>query len=151
MSILYPCNRNFTTFIFKVYEMYLKLRFLVVQKLCPQKYPLLQTSTIPLPRIPYSGKVWWVESLANLANCLQFAKLKPSKVVPTINNPSMIYSFAKLFSAKHLKRANSPNILPAKLSHYMIFHIHSLTSTTIIVTKLARPDTGITDKTETHV
>ena len=37
--------------------------------------------------VPYSGKVWWVESLANLVNCLQFAKLKPSKVVVTINNP----------------------------------------------------------------
>ena len=30
-------------------------------------------------------------------------------------------------------------------------HIHSLTSTNIIVTKLARPDTGITDKTEIYV
>ena len=37
--------------------------------------------------IPYSGKVWRVESLANLVNCLQFAKLKPSKVVVTINKP----------------------------------------------------------------
>ena len=26
--------------------------------------------------IPYSEKVWRVESLANLVNCLQFAKLK---------------------------------------------------------------------------
>ena len=37
--------------------------------------------------IPYSGKVWLVESLANLANRLQFAKLKPSKLVVTIDNP----------------------------------------------------------------
>ena len=34
-----------------------------------------------------SGKVWQVESLANLANCLQFVKLKPSKLVVIINNP----------------------------------------------------------------
>ena len=34
--------------------------------------------------IPYSGKVWQIESLANLVNHLQFAKLKPSKVVVTI-------------------------------------------------------------------
>ena len=67
-----------------------------------------------------SGKVWQVESLANLANRLQFAKLKPSKLVLTINDPLVIHSFAKLFSTKHLKRANSPNILPAKLSHYMV-------------------------------
>ena len=37
--------------------------------------------------IPYSGKVWQVESLVNLANRLQFANLKPFKVVITINNP----------------------------------------------------------------
>ena len=36
--------------------------------------------------IPYSGKVWLVESLANLANHLQFTKLKPSKLVATISN-----------------------------------------------------------------
>ena len=36
--------------------------------------------------VPYSGIVWWVESLANLVNHLQFAKLKPSKVVVTIKN-----------------------------------------------------------------
>ena len=36
--------------------------------------------------IPYSGKVWRGESLANLANCRQFAKLKPSKLIPTIDN-----------------------------------------------------------------
>ena len=37
-------------------------------------------------QISYSRKVWWVESLANLVNHLQFAKLKPSKVLVTINN-----------------------------------------------------------------
>ena len=37
--------------------------------------------------IPYSGKVWQGESLANLANHLRFAKLKPSKLVVTIDNP----------------------------------------------------------------
>ena len=60
--------------------------------------------------IPYSGNVWWVESLANLVNRLQFAKLKPFEVVVTIN---------KLL-ADLLKRANLPNILPAKLSHYTV-------------------------------
>ena len=37
--------------------------------------------------IPYSGKVWRRESLANLANRRRFAKLKPSKLIPTIDNP----------------------------------------------------------------
>ena len=75
----------------------------------------MHTHTITI--IPYSRKVWWVESLANH---LRFAKLKPSKVVVTFNNPLVIYSFAKLFSTKHFKIMNSPNILPAKLSHYTV-------------------------------
>ena len=62
--------------------------------------------------IPYSGKVWWVESLVNLVNRQQFAKLKPSKVVVTINNLLADRSFAKLFPTKCLKRVNSPNIYP---------------------------------------
>ena len=37
--------------------------------------------------LSYSGKVWQVEGLVNLVNRLRFAKLKPSKVVVTINNP----------------------------------------------------------------
>ena len=45
------------------------------------KYVCMYTS------IPYSGKVWQVESLVNLTNCLQFTKLKPSKPIVTINNP----------------------------------------------------------------
>ena len=36
--------------------------------------------------IPYSGKVWRGESLANLVNRRRFAKLKPSKLIPTIDN-----------------------------------------------------------------
>ena len=36
--------------------------------------------------VPYSRKVWRGESLVNLANLPQFAKLKPSKLVFTINN-----------------------------------------------------------------
>ena len=36
--------------------------------------------------IPYSLKAWQVESLANMANRLQFAKLKPSKLVVLMNN-----------------------------------------------------------------
>ena len=36
--------------------------------------------------IPYSGKVWRGESLANLVNHPRFVKLTPSKLVFTINN-----------------------------------------------------------------
>ena len=37
-------------------------------------------------KLPYSGNVWRGESLTNLANRPCFAKLKPSKLVITINN-----------------------------------------------------------------
>ena len=40
-----------------------------------------------MKQILYSRKVWRGESLANLANCLRFAKLKPSKLIVTIDNP----------------------------------------------------------------
>ena len=36
--------------------------------------------------IPYSQKAWRVESLANMANHLQFAILKPLKLVVSMNN-----------------------------------------------------------------
>ena len=70
--------------------------------------------------IPYSGKVWRVENLANLTNRLRFAKLK---LVVTINMLWLIYSFAKCFSAKRLKRVNLPNIHSAKLYRYIVLKI----------------------------
>ena len=39
-----------------------------------------------ITNIPYSGKGWRGESLANLANRPRFAKLKPFKLALTINN-----------------------------------------------------------------
>ena len=67
--------------------------------------------------IPFSRKVWWVESLANLVNRLRFIKLKPSKLVVTISNP-----LADLFICQTFfwKRINSPNTLLAKLSLYAV-------------------------------
>ena len=76
--------------------------------------------------IPYSGRDWQVESLANMANHLQFAKLKASKVVVTINNPLADLFIHQTFSAKCLKRVNSPNILPAKLSRYTVYNREDL-------------------------
>ena len=73
--------------------------------------------------IPYSGKVWQVETLANLANYLQFTKLKPLKVAITINKPLADLFIRQTFSIKCLKRVNSPNILPAKLSHYVYVNL----------------------------
>ena len=36
--------------------------------------------------VPYTGNVWQEESLANLMNHQRFGKLKPSKLVATIDN-----------------------------------------------------------------
>ena len=71
--------------------------------------------------LPYSGKVWRGESLAKLANRMRFAKLKPSKLVVTIDNPLADLFIRQTFSAKRLKRVDSPNILPAKLSRYTVY------------------------------
>ena len=62
--------------------------------------------------LPYSGKVWWAESWANLVNCLQIAKLKPSKLVAIYDNPLADLFIHQLFPAKCLKRVNAPNIFP---------------------------------------
>ena len=55
--------------------------------------------------ILYSGKVWRVESLVNLASCLQFAKLKPSKLVVTINNPLAELFIHRTFFCQKLEKS----------------------------------------------
>ena len=67
--------------------------------------------------IPNSGKVWRGESLANLANRLRFTKLKPSKLIVTIDNPMADLFIRQTFFRQTL---DSPNILPAKLSRYTV-------------------------------
>ena len=71
--------------------------------------------------IPYSGKVWQGESLTNLANHLRFAKLKPSKLVVTIDNPLADLLIRQTFFRQTLEKVDSPNILPAKLSRYTVY------------------------------
>ena len=48
-------------------------------------FSTLNNHTQYLLVLPYSGKVWWGESLTNLVNRPRFAKLKLSKLVITIN------------------------------------------------------------------
>ena len=55
--------------------------------------------------IPYSGKVWRGESLANLANCRRFAKLKPSKLIATIDNPLADLFIRQTFFRQTLKNS----------------------------------------------
>ena len=56
-------------------------------------------------KIVYSGKVWHAESLANLANHLQFAKLKPSKLVVTIDNPLADLFIRQTFFCQTLEKS----------------------------------------------
>ena len=58
--------------------------------------------------------------MANLANRLRFAKLKPSKLVVTIDNPLADLLIRQTFFRQTL---DSPNILPAKLSRYTVLEI----------------------------
>ena len=75
---------------------------------------ILYISTVVVLCILYSGKVWRVESLANLVDHLRFTKLKPFKLVVTINNS--LFDLFICQTGKHLKRENLLNLLPAKLS-----------------------------------
>ena len=71
--------------------------------------------------IPYSGKVWRGESLANLANRLRFAKLKPSKLVVTIDNP-----LADLFIRQTFFRQTLEKSRFAKHSARQTFPLYSI-------------------------
>ena len=78
----------------------------------------------------YSEKAWQVESLANLVNCLRFAKLKPSKLVVTINNPLADLFICQTISRQMLEKSKfATNILPTKLSCYMVAVIKTSSST----------------------
>ena len=62
----------------------------------------------------YTGKVWWVEILANLANCLQFAKLKPSKLVVTIDNPLADLLIRQTFFCQMLEKSKFTKHFPCQ-------------------------------------
>ena len=70
--------------------------------------------------IPYSGKVWRGESLANLANRLRFAKLKPSKLIVTIDNPLPDLFIRQTFFCQTLENSRFAKHSATKLSHYTI-------------------------------
>ena len=67
----------------------------------------------------YSGKVWRGESLANLVNGLRFAKLKPSKLIVTIDNP-----LADLFIRQTFFRQTLENSRFAKHSARQTFPLY---------------------------
>ena len=62
--------------------------------------------------IPYSGKVWQGESLANLANRQRFAKLKPSKLVVIIITLWLDLFIRQTFLCQTLKRSKFDKVSP---------------------------------------
>ena len=62
--------------------------------------------------IPYSGKVWWVESLANVANHQRFAKLKPSKLVIIIITLWLNLFIRQTFPHQTLKKSKFTKVYP---------------------------------------
>ena len=58
------------------------------------------------------GKFWWGESLANLANRLRFAKLKPSKLVLTINNLLADLLIHQTFPRQMLETSHFAKLFP---------------------------------------
>ena len=73
----------------------------------------------------YSGKVWWEERLTNLANRPRFAKLKPSKLVLTINNLLVDLLICQTFFRQMLEMSQFTKFSLAKLSCYTVYCIHS--------------------------
>ena len=70
--------------------------------------------------VPYSGKVWWVESLVNLASAIRQAKTIQSGTVVTINNPLTYLFICQMFFHQTLEKSKFAKQFPCQLSHYMV-------------------------------
>ena len=64
--------------------------------------------------VSYSGKVWRGESLANLANRPWFTKLKPSKLVVTINNLLADLFIRQIFFHQMLRKSKFAKVSPCQ-------------------------------------
>ena len=82
--------------------------------------------------MPYSRKLWQVESLANLANHLRFTKLKPSKLVLTINNPLPNLLIRQIFSWQMLEKSKFAKEKYANL-HCTCVHVHATQHTHAVI------------------
>ena len=79
--------------------------------------------------LSYSKKVWQGESLANLANRLRFAKLKPSKLIVTIDNP-----MSDLFICQTFFRQTFENSRFTKHSACQTFPLYGTTTINLLLT-----------------
>ena len=85
----------------------------VYYDICSIVFPFdLPTQNVTYTHIPYSGKVWRGESLANLANRQQFAKLKPSKLVVIIITLWLYLSICQTLPCQTLKKSKFTKVLP---------------------------------------
>ena len=81
------------------------------------------TAKMDIFSIPYSGKVWWEECLANLLfssiwqkKVWRMNRLAKGLLIVTTN----LDGFSLV---NHRQSANSPNFLPAKLSCYTVYQV----------------------------
>ena len=90
---------------------------IVFTKISTQNLGIYNYRHLEIP-IPYSGKVWWWESLANLVDRPWFAKLKPSNLVLTIDNLLADLLICQTFFRQMLEKSQF-----AKLSRYTVYWI----------------------------
>ena len=94
--------------------------------LCLQKICFLYSwgpkllNTTSSHQVPYSGKVWQWESLVNLANCPWFTKLKPSKLVLTINNLLANQLIRQTFFCQMLEKSQFTKLSLCQTSRYIV-------------------------------
>ena len=99
--------------------------------------PLLQSRHVTNGDHDSNHVYAWQKTIKNCDKCMEyevtkhviqwFAKLKPSKLVLTINKLLADLLIRQTFFAKRSKRVNSPNFSPAKLSRYTVIWIHNPT------------------------
>ena len=72
--------------------------------------------------LPYGGKLWRVEPLADLANDHKFAKVSSAKILCSILNNIINVQIRQSLFASCIFVANLPKFAPTKVSLYTVSH-----------------------------
>ena len=91
-------------------------------------------------KVPYSGKVWRGESLANLANHRRFAKLKPSKLIPTIDDPLADPFIRQTFFRQTLKNSRFAKHYARQTFPLYGMYVCTTTSTLLEINKINKKE-----------
>ena len=93
---------------------------------CPPMCITSQLAKLIIHQIPYSGKVWQGASLANLVNHPWFTKLKPSKLIITINNLLDDLLIHQTLFHQMLEKSQFTKLSPTKLSCYTVYCVYGI-------------------------